>query len=632
MFLPLLVACGTPEPAQVLLPTVRAIWAAEHAHFDSDGDGSLSPQEFARGATKHPSGLPFSEGDTDGDGKMSVNEFRGLLETREPRALVDKRLDPGDPKRRKAEQFQAVAREGRVPGAEGPKATPRAGLPNVLLISMDSVRADRTSPYGFDDDTTPYLAALAEHGMVFETVGSTGNESAYSHATMLTGRYPSEIAKPDYLTYQLPDDATLVGEVLQVYGYETAAFLAGGHVRGEFGFDQGWQSFSHELGFASFWHTTPKALQWLDQRSGEAPWMLMVHGYDAHRSYILPDPYYHRFTDDEGSELAEHITRRGYRAERIYGDTFYGDFELDSTQHPSGMFILTPESYDRLAAEAAERGDGQTLTEADVEHLNGHYEAMLRYLDLQVALFLSAAEAAGHLDNTLVILTSDHGEDMLDHGWMNHRTGLTDSCTRVPLVVVGPGVKTGRSEELVSLVDIVPTLLESADAVPPSGTRGRSFWPALRGEDMKDLPMFYEGVNEQIAVRTPTHKLVYQGLALADPGHLERLQTDGREHFTLYDLRSDPGELVDAQDDAVFQALKQELVVWRAGMATATHGMDPSSLDEAIRKEMQDKGYWEFGSDGAGSAGTGSEGAGSAGAAGSSAGASEGAASPPSGD
>ncbi|HJN77066.1 MAG TPA: sulfatase-like hydrolase/transferase [Myxococcota bacterium] len=598
MLFSLLIACTDEAPRQVLLPPVAAIWAAEHRHFDRDGDGVLGPREFTQGVRKHTSGLSFAAGDLDLDGRLSLSEFRTLMETREPRVLVDKRLDPGDPKRRQTEQFQFVPREGRIPGDEGPVATERKGLPNLLLISMDSVRADRTSPYGFVKDTTPWLARLAEHGVVFETVGSTGNESAYSHAAMLTGRYPSEIASPDYLTYQIPEEATLVGEILQLYGYETAAFLAGGHIRGEFGFDQGWQTFSHELGFASFWHTTPKALEWLDERERGAPWMLMVHGYDAHRSYILPDPYYHRFTAGGGSPLAEHIVRRGYRAERIYGDTFYEDFELESLQHPSGMFILTPGSYARLVDEAGARADGQTLTAADIEHLRGHYHAMLRYLDLQLALFLSAAEASGHLDNTLIVLTSDHGEDMLDHGWMNHRTGLTESCTRVPLVVLGPGVAEGaRSEELVSLLDLVPTLLEAGGAVPPAELRGRSIWPALRGEDMPDQPIFYEGVNDQVAVRTATHKLVYSGLPLSDPGHLAGLQSDGPEHFALYDLRSDPGETAAVDDPAVFDALRMELIVWRVGLATATHGMDPASLDPAIRREMQDKGYWEFGED-----------------------------------
>ena len=588
----LLLACQpstpTPKPVPTLLPPASELYASALSRFDRDRDGQLSALEFTQGATRDTSGLTLSQVDEDGDGALSVEEFQRLVETREPRPLIDKsQATPAAPK-------QFFVRHDRETPTAGDRVPAREGPPNILLISMDEVRADHLSMYGYEDDTTPFLHRFAEHGAVFEHVSSTGNESAYSHAAMLTGRYPSEVARPEYLAYQVPEEAQLVGEILQLYGYDTGAFLAGGHVRHEFGFDQGWDTFSDELGFASFWHTTPKALDWLDGRQG--PWFLMVHGYDAHRSWLLPDPFFHRFTGGSGNETAERIVRNASRAERIFDGVYYPDFELEKTQHPSGVHILTPASYERLAAQAG--AHGQRLGDEDVEHIRGHYDAMLGYLDLQLALFLSAAEASGHLDNTIVILTSDHGEDLLDHGYINHRTGLTRSCTGVPLIVVGPGVERGqRVDEPVDLVDLVPTILARAGASVPPELTGRDLWPAITGGTLEPKPLFLEGVHKQIGVRTATHTLLYSGVPLVDVDYVQKLLDAPDEAFTLYDLRSDPGEQVNVRDQQpeVFAELRTTLTAWRAGLTRGEHGMDPTTLPEHIRKEMQEKGYWEFG-------------------------------------
>lgn len=590
----LLFACSTPTepetPSQRLFPPVDQVYEQAHKRFDRDRDGALDASEFTQRADVHTSGLRLAEVDTDGSGGLDVAEFRRLVETREPRPLIDKTVSaqPGD-----KEHFREVQRQGPVASERAPA---RDGLPNLLLISMDEVRADHLSMYGYEHDTTPFLHRFAAHGTVFENVSSTGNESAYSHAAMLTGRYPSEVARPEYLSYQVPEDAQLVGEILTLYGYDTAAFLAGGHIRHEFGFDQGWDTFSDELGFASFWHTTPKALDWLDARPGDAPWFLMVHGYDAHRSWLLPDPFFHRYTDGDGSDVAEKIVRNASRAERIFDGVYYPEFDLEKTQHPSGVYILTPASYERLAEQAG--GHGQKLTDDDVAHIRGHYDAMLGYLDLQLALFLSAAEANGHLDNTIVILTSDHGEDLLDHGYINHRTGLTRSCTGVPLIVVGPGVpRDQRIDQPVDIVDLVPTLLARAGATTPAELTGRDLWPAVQGEALPDKPLFLEGVSKQIGVRTATHTLLYEGVPLVDPDYVQKLIDAPDEAFTLYDLQSDPGETVNvlSSQPEVFAELRTTLTAWRAGLTRGEHGMDPSQLPEHIRQEMQDKGYWEFG-------------------------------------
>ena len=164
--------------------------------------------------------------------------------------------------------------------------------PNVLLVSMDTVRFDRTS-LGGDRDTTPNLAALAAEGVSFNRAYSVGNESLRSHVALFTGLYPSEVAVPDYGSFALPRvGAAPLAEVLAAYGYRTAAFTGGGHVVPAFGFDRGFASFAVGGGpeaFGSAFDSVPPAVAWM-KAQGEAPWFAFVHGYDAHSPYAQRGP------------------------------------------------------------------------------------------------------------------------------------------------------------------------------------------------------------------------------------------------------------------------------------------------------------------------------------------------------
>lgn len=158
---------------------------------------------------------------------------------------------------------------------------PSVAHPNIVMVSLDTIRADHTTPYGYARDTTPVLSAVAAQGTTFQQAFSNGNESAYSHGALFSGRYASELADPTYATYAIPNTASLISEALSAYGYRTAAFTAGGHVTADFGFNQGWEQFSAEPSFASLWATTPKALAWIGQQSPQNPglcfYMAMMH-------------------------------------------------------------------------------------------------------------------------------------------------------------------------------------------------------------------------------------------------------------------------------------------------------------------------------------------------------------------
>ncbi|MDP6933966.1 MAG: sulfatase-like hydrolase/transferase, partial [Myxococcota bacterium] len=335
----------------------------------------------------------------------------------------------------------------------------------------------------------------------------------------------------------------------------------------------------------------------------EAPWFMVLHGYDAHRPFVGPAPFHHLFGEGGGSVIAETIVKHGSETERVYDRVYYPNSSMKWFWHPSGIQILEPEVYERVRVASA-MTEGIALTDDDVEHIQAHYDSMVAYADLQLGLFFSAAERSGYLDNTIVIVTGDHGEDLLDHKYVNHRTALTDSCIRVPMIVMGPGFPSGaRSTAMVDALDLVPTILEASGAAPPAGLSGQSLQDSVDGQGSETV--FVEGVLNMTAVRTRSHKLIYSGTPLKTDGYEDRLAkaalTGGS--FELYDVTSDPGELHDrlaspeAEDLALAEDLRVQLVAWRRSIQRGTHRGDPEAVDPRLRKEMQEHGYWEMGED-----------------------------------
>lgn len=469
--------------------------------------------------------------------------------------------------------------------------------PNILLVSFDTVRADRLSMYGGPNDTTPNLARLADEGVVFERAFSQGNESAYSHATLFTGRYPSEIAAPVYETYAVPEDAEMLPEILKIYGYRTAGFIAGGHVSEGFGFAQGYDQFSSEVGFASFYDTAPKAVDWLAEQDGDAPWFVFLHSYDAHRPYTKPGGWNHLFTSTPGTTVAEQLSALSNLSELVVDGHYFPEIEPTYFRHPSGEMILDPSTYDRTRARLKDT-DGITVTDVDREHIQDHYDGSIAYADLLLGEFLAKAEDMGALDNTVVIVLSDHGEDLLDHGYMNHRTGLFESCIHVPTIISGPGFSSGtRVSGMIDARDIASTVLALAGATPPSGLTGRDLRAVAVGSAPPLAAVFSEGVMDMVSVRTETHKLVYHHAPLAVAGYADTLASAplDAEHFSLFDLRTDPSEKVDvvATQPDVAKALRDQLVAWRRGLRSGTYELPQEQVDPAMADQMRKHGYWE---------------------------------------
>ena len=322
---------------------------------------------------------------------------------------------------------------------------------NVLLVTVDTLRADHLSSYGFELPTSPHIDALAAQGALFERAVAASSSTAPSHASILTSLYPRQHS----IGYRNGDTrlegAATLAELLRARGYATGAFVGNVVLRRRTGLDRGFESYDDQLPAPEANRplvferrardTTERALAWLER--AEDPFFLWVHYQDPHGPYDPPDGY---------------------------SDGFAAIREPDEEPLPRLESSL---AYGGIPAYQALPG----LTRAS--EYRARYADEIRYTDHWIGELL----AAPRLRDAIVVLTADHGESLGERGrYFMHGTTTLPPEAHVPLIVRAPGIAPGRLGTTVSHVDIVPTILELAGVPAPEGLRGLALGPALRGE------------------------------------------------------------------------------------------------------------------------------------------------------
>jgi len=320
-----------------------------------------------------------------------------------------------------------------APG-DATRASTHARRTNVVLICLDTVRADYLGCYGYERHaTTPTIDALAQNALVFDDCWAAACWTKPSVPSFLTGTFPLQhgvyegSSRSSHGTQSdvLPDAATTLAEVFSANGFATAAFVRNAQLRLGMGFEQGFDVYRDKAGDARQirWHAT----DWLDERPQDRPFFLYLHLLDAHWPYPVPDEYASRFTDAGAASFFRDDDWRGLRNSINDGTT-----QLDD---------------DKLAA------------------LKAIYAGSLRYIDDELARFFRVLSERGLESNTIVCIVSDHGEEFLEHGRIGHGHGLSQELLQVPWILKLPGVEGRRVHEPVSLVDLFPTLLSAAGLV-----------------------------------------------------------------------------------------------------------------------------------------------------------------------
>jgi len=399
--------------------------------------------------------------------------------------------------------------------------------PNVVLVSLDTLRGDHVGAYGCDLPTTPVLDHLATEGTLFERAMTTYPSTTVAHMSMLTGLYPAGHGVTGPLTALHPTIPTLA-ELFYAQGYATAAVTEDGMISPGSGFARGfaqYREFKGESEVKTFGHVAEvvdAGLAWITDHH-DAPFFVFLHTYQVHGPYTPPP-----------------------------------EFDLFKTYRVDGQErTIGPDTPEEIRERYAYAGE-------------------VRYTDSEIGRLVDGLARLGEADRTVLVVTADHGESfryrdgLLGHGW-----NVYEDVLRIPLIVRAPGlVPAGRRvRPPVSLVDIVPTVLELAGVPVPASVEGRSLVPLFRTDDapgFADRPLFAEvriRDTHLIAVRQGSRKWIME----AD-GHAGRVYEPDRDPTEQHDLAT-PESLAEgrahlARYDGLRDQLARRVGVSRPGAAT----------------------------------------------------------------
>lgn len=452
----------------------------------------------------------------------------------------------------------------------------------IVLISLDTLRADHMGLYGHHRDTSPVLDEFAREGTVFNDASSTAPWTLPAHSSMLTGLYPREHR---VLTFEttLPAEVPTLAGILSRAGYSTAAVVNSAWLAKEqYGVTRDFQQYlfvddAQDRRAPNSW-VTDQAMAWIRDRDTR-PLFLFVHYYDVHSDYSSL-PQYERLFVQPYPGIADGT---GWQLARA---SFEDDFvEMCHRNYdPAKCRIGTEEKY-----LAVDRTVGKIFfDDDDLRHIEELYDAGIRQLDNELGRLFALMESEGAFDPALIFITSDHGEEFMDHGRMDHFLTMHQEIIRVPLIVRGPGVPAGlRIETPVSLVDLSPTILAFADVSKPPTTDGLDFTPLLRGETptaFDDRFLFGE------ASGGLTYAMMMEGIypiyRSIRRGKHKLIHNSKEDSWALYDLEVDPGETQDIAADRpdITAELSAEI---RARYAGFDPNPAPSNRIELDREELE---------------------------------------------
>ena len=335
-----------------------------------------------------------------------------------------------------------VASAGLAACRGGGAVAPPVERPNVLLITVDTLRADRLGCYGYEHAATPAIDAVARRGVRFQTAVVHTPLTGPSHASILTGLSPLGHGFRNNSGFTLSDSVQTAAEVFKGAGYQTAAFVSGFPLDRRFGFDRGFDTYDDHLPRGTDRRRTPHVerfadattdavLRWLGGRPGGdangTPWFVWIHYYDPHAPYEPP-----------AADLAAR-----YRA--------------------------------------------------------SPYDGEIAFVDRQIGRLVRTLDSRADTARTITLVTADHGESLGEHGEETHGIFVYDATIRVPWVMAGPGVAQGRVAGTVARsIDVLPTLLDYAGLSARAEVEGRSLRPAAGGEEMPDAPSYAESLYAEL--------------------------------------------------------------------------------------------------------------------------------------
>lgn len=385
---------------------------------------------------------------------------------------------------------------------------------NVLVLSIDTLRADHLSLYGYPLDTSPNIERRArESGVVFSNVVAPAGWTLPSHVSMFSGltalRHGVNYATP------APPEIPLLADSFREAGYETAAFVGGGYLSPQFGLSRGFDRFRVRRSDDNAIRDSRRELtvgveqfgDWLTQ--AREPFFALFHTYEVHGPFWIREPYFERFGGDPEAVPLGYAISRHRNAEG----------ELDER---------------RIVAPSGKRQARRLELPLEEDQVAALYDGGIGFMDAQIERIFLQLEAADLLDNTLVVLTSDHGESLGEHGLSGHGP-IYDQVTQIPLIFWIPGLDGPiRIDEQVQLIDLAPTLFDLTAAAMDGQLDGVTLRPLWEGSDSyPQRPAWVHGGNYGVAMRVANRiKYIRKRTSWTDLAASEE----------LFDLTQDPGE------------------------------------------------------------------------------------------
>ncbi len=434
--------------------------------------------------------------------------------------------------------------------------------PNLVLISIDTLRADHLTAYGYERATSPEISRLANEGVLFEQAFSQSPKTATSHMSLFTGVYPPAHRVANWgerRNRRLSDDVPTLATLLAQSGYRTEAYTNGGNVSARLGFDQGFDVYQEHRGADPAFEGASRALDRFvrDDRGVPAPFFLFIHTFEVHDPYVPPAEFADQFVDPSYS-----------------GDIVGSQAELERLAGGGNYWARNAEFWSRV-----DRDDP-----ADIQHLKDLYDAEILFTDSQFAAFNENLRSLGLEDETIVVVLSDHGEEFLEHGGFLHNA-LFQEILHVPLIFRFPpslGLASGRRiPNVVRLVDVVPTLLEVLGLPVPDHLQGESLLPLVEGDEAFARPVFSQWLAGGRIV------------ALRD-GDWKYIRIKRQEQ--LFDLSTDPQESLDrlsARQEVLarLQERVDEIIGESYAFAETQTKARPPELEQETREQLESLGY-----------------------------------------
>jgi arylsulfatase A-like enzyme/tetratricopeptide (TPR) repeat protein len=419
-----------------------------------------------------------------------------------------------------------------ISGGGGRRALSRLraiGKPNVLLITVDTTRADHLPVYGYKNVRTPNIDSLARNGVLFRQCATAAPLTLPSHCSIMTGLYPTFHGVRVNGNTALSSDHLTLAEAFAAHGYQTGAFVGAFVLDGRWGLNQGFDHYDDQFDLKKYKKldlglvqrpgnkVVDAALNWLDGRKTK-PFFAWVHLYDPHTPYAPPEPYRSQYASN------------GVR---------------------------------------------------------GLYDGEIAFMDEQIGRCLAWLDRNNLRKKTIVAVIGDHGEGLGEHGELTHGYFIYDYAVHVPFILSTPATETAGIQiaSQVRSIDLYPTLLEASGIPVPKEVQGASLWPFIdsKGVPPRELfaysesmaPSIQYGWSPLLSLRTPKFKFI----------------DAPRQEF--YDLESDPGEESDvraahAQTAAEFErSLKNLVAETAAGAPAATH----ANLDTETTERLAALGY-----------------------------------------